>query len=223
MQTSIFGMINTNFSMQKIKNIILDYGNVIYMIDFKRLKEAFTQLGITDVDQVFGHHGQISLFDDFDKGLISAATFRDGIREITKNARLTDVEIDTAWNALLVGVPKGKHELLKALKAKYRTFLLSNNNVIHYEECMKHIQQEYDVEDNADFFEKTYYSHLMGMRKPDADIFEFVLEDNNLAPEETLFIDDSPQHLATAASLGIKTELCSKERPLEQIIAELGL
>lgn len=209
--------------MQKIKNIILDYGNVIFMIDFQRLKQAFTDLGIPNVDDVFAHSGQIALFDDFDKGRISSAEFRDGIRNLANKPSLTDSEVDAAWNALLVGVPAKMHELLMRLKGQCRTFLLSNNNEIHYAYCMEHIKQTYGVKDNSQFFEKTYYSHLMGMRKPDSEIFEKVLTENELVPHETLFIDDSPQHLAAAQNMGIQVELCTSERPLEQILMERKL
>ncbi|WP_294183376.1 HAD family phosphatase [Sphingobacterium sp.] len=209
--------------MEKIKNIVLDYGNVIFMIDFVKLKGAFTQLGIGNVDAVFGHHGQSALFDNFDKGKIDPAQFRDGIRELTQNPALTDDEIDAAWNSLLIGVPQGNHEILIQLKERYRTFLLSNNNAIHYAYCMNDIQQKYGVADNEGFFEKTYYSHLVGMRKPDAEIFELVMQEQQMDPAETLFIDDSPQHLATANQLGWRTALCTKEKPLQILLEEFKL
>ncbi|MBE8720395.1 HAD family hydrolase [Sphingobacterium pedocola] len=200
--------------MQKIKNIILDYGNVIFMIDFARLREAFISLGIKNVDDFFGHRGQDSLFDAFDKGEIGVHEFRKGIRDKAGKPELTDQQIDNAWNSLLIGVPKGTHELLLALKTKYRTFLLSNNNELHYTWCMNHLMTTYGVLDNSLFFEKTYYSHLMGKRKPNPDIFEAVLEENDLIPTETLFIDDSPQHLETAQICGMQTALCTKDESL---------
>ncbi|MGH2623406.1 MAG: HAD family hydrolase [Sphingobacterium sp.] len=209
--------------MQKIKNIILDYGNVIFMIDFKMVREAFINLGIKNVDDFFGHHGQDSLFDSFDKGEITISEFRNGVREKAGKNDLTDEQIDQAWNALLIGVPEGKHEILVELHQQYRTFLLSNNNALHYAYCMNHIEEKYGVSNNEVFFEKTYYSHIEGLRKPDKEIFERVLNDNNLLPEETLFIDDSPQHLKTAEELGINTVLCTQERPLELIIMDLNL
>lgn len=213
----------TKFSMQKIKNIILDYGNVIFMIDFARVRQAFIALGIKNVDDFFGHRAQDPIFDTFDRGEINAATFRDGIRERTNRPDLTDQQIDDAWNALLIGVPEGKHATLEYLKTKYRTFLLSNNNEIHYTYCMQHIQDKYGIADNSEFFEKTYYSHLMGSRKPEPEIFERVITETGIVSGETVFIDDSPQHLATAAKLGLYTELCTTDRPLEKIIADLGL
>jgi len=73
------------------------------------------------------------------------------------------------------------------------------------------------------FFEKTYYSHLVGMRKPDAEIFELVMQEQQLDPAETLFIDDSPQHLATAKQLGWHTALCTKKKPLRILLEEFEL
>ncbi|GGE20415.1 haloacid dehalogenase [Sphingobacterium cellulitidis] len=223
MQLSIFETRKQNFYMQKIKNVILDYGNVIFMIDFPKVRQAFIDLGIKNVDDFFGHHGQDSLFDSFDKGEITVPEFRDGVREKANKFDLTDDEIDTAWNSLLIGVPEGKHQILENLRDNYRTFLCSNNNELHYAYCMNHIQEKYGVPSNDVFFERTYYSHLEHLRKPDAAIFERVLNENNLNPEESLFVDDSPQHLEGAKKLGIQTVLCSKERPLEQIVADYKL
>ena len=209
--------------MRKIKNILIDYGNVIFMIDFAKSQQAFTQLGISNTAEIFAHSGQIKLFDDFDKGTITPAQFRDGLRELTGNFALKDDEIDKAWNALLIGVPSGKHELLLQLKEHYRTFLLSNNNAIHYAYCMDSIKEQYGLEDNSILFEHTYYSHLMGMRKPNADIFERVLHEQGLLPQETLFIDDSPQHLETAAQLGMHIALCTVDNPIEAIVNDWKL
>src|SRR5690606_953286 len=116
------------------------------------------------------------LFDKFDKGVIDANAFRDGVRELSGMKNLTDQEIDTAWNSLLIGVPAGNHDLLLALRNKYRTFLLSNNNEIHYSFIMDYLKRNHDLEDNSSLFETDYYSHLMGMRKPNKDIFERVID-----------------------------------------------
>ncbi|MFD1770156.1 HAD family hydrolase [Sphingobacterium suaedae] len=209
--------------MQKIKNIILDYGNVIFMIDFHRVRQAFISLGIKNVDIFFGHRVQDALFDGFDRGDISENEFREEIRQRSGNFALTDGEIDEAWNTLLIGVPPGKHETLVYLKNKYRCFLLSNNNAIHYRYCMQHLQDVHNVADNSVFFEQTFYSHLVGLRKPERAIFEEVINQTGLLPEETLFIDDSPQHLKTAVALGFQTALCTLDEPLESLIRKFDL
>ena len=191
--------------MQNIKNIIFDYGNVIFSIDFDRVQQSLKELGIRNVDEFYGHLQQDPIFDAFDRGQISAAQFRDRIREKSGKSALTDSEIDRAWNSILIGIAEGNHDLLLKLKSKYRTFLLSNINEIHFNYIMKYLKDEFGFDNNDHLFEKVYYSHFTGMRKPEPAIFEKVLEENNLNPAETLFIDDSPQHLAAAQVLGIQT------------------
>lgn len=209
--------------MKNIKNIILDYGNVIFDLDFQRAHKSFEEIGIKDVNSFFSHKVQSSLFDDFDKGKISADDFRNTIRAVTGQKDLTDEQIDHAWNSLLIGVPKGRHELLMQLKNRYRTFLLSNNNELHYDWIMQYLKNEYQLDGNKIFFEKDYYSHLLGMRKPDEEIFDFVISTNGLKPNETLFVDDSPQHLETADRMGIQTILATPQNTFEKIVQEIGL
>ena len=193
--------------MNNIKNIIFDYGNVIFSLDFAKGQQAWINLGIENPGQFYGHKLQDNVFDAFERGDISAAEFRDHIRKKTENPNLTDAQIDHAWNSMLVGIPQGNHELLLSLKSKYRTFLLSNINAIHYDYIMKYLQNDFGFNGNDHLFEKTYYSHLTGKRKPETGIFEQVLKENNLNPDETLFIDDSPQHIEGAKKLGIQTYL----------------
>jgi len=209
--------------MRNIKNVIFDYGNVIFQIDFRKTQHSFTELGINNVESFFAHTGHDPLFDEFEKGDISAAEFRNGIRKITACPHLTDTEIDQAWNTLLIGVPPGNHETLLKVKNRYRTFLLSNNNEIHYSWILNYLKDEYQLESNEGFFEKDYYSHLMGMRKPDKDIFEFVLDTHKLNPSETIFIDDSPQHIKTAKNLGLQTYLMTGEDSLQKFVYNSGL
>lgn len=193
--------------MKKFKNIIFDYGNVIFAIDFKRSQAALTKLGIQDIQGFYAHKDQNSLFDDFDVAGISAADFRNGLRKAANNPNLTDQEVDEAWNSLLIGVSNGNHEILMEVKKHYRTFLLSNNNQIHYEWILAYLKKEFNLENYDDFFEKAYFSQLMKLRKPNVNIFEQVIRENNLNPDETLFIDDSPQHIEGAKKAGLHTLL----------------
>jgi putative hydrolase of the HAD superfamily len=206
--------------MQNIKNIIFDYGNVIFTIDFKRTQDAFNALGITNVQSFYAHKTQHPIFNQFEKGEITAAEFRNGIREISEHPNLTDEQIDHTWNSLLIGIPKGNHELLLQLKQKYRTFLLSNINEIHLNYIESYLKKEFNLDGNEVFFEKIYYSHIVGKRKPNPDIFEQVLTENNLDPQETLFIDDSPQHLETATNLGIQTYLMTYPDTIQEFFKD---
>jgi len=196
--------------MQNIKNIIFDYGNVIFEIDFKRAQAALQQLGIHDVESFFAHKGHNSLFDDFETAAITPDQFREGIRLAAKNKELTSEEIDAAWNSLLVGVAPNIHEVLLKVKEKYRTFLLSNSNEIHYDYIVDYLKREHALEAIDQLFEKAYFSQKMYLRKPHIEIFNQVIEENNLDPKETLFIDDSPQHLEGAKKAGLQTLLMTE-------------
>ena len=193
--------------MQNIKNIIFDYGNVIFEINFEKAQQALFQLGIADIETFFSHKKHNAIFDEFESASISPAQFRDEIRKAANNPALTDQQIDAAWNSLLIGVPESVHETVLKVKDHYRTFLLSNNNEIHYNYIVDYLRREFEMEDNSSLFEKTYYSQHMFLRKPNVAIFEQVIRENNLNPEETLFIDDSPQHLEGAKKAGLNTLL----------------
>jgi putative hydrolase of the HAD superfamily len=193
--------------MKNLKNIIFDYGNVIFEINFKRTQNALLQLGITNVEAFFAHKNHNQLFDNFETNAISTDEFRAGIRIAAHNNDLTDQQIDDAWNSLLIGVSANNHDVLLEMKAKYRTFLLSNNNAIHYDWIIKHIKENYNINNYDNYFEKAYFSHLMELRKPNVNIFEQVIKENNLNPSETLFIDDSPQHIEGAKKAGLNTLL----------------
>ncbi len=93
--------------MPEIKNIIFDYGNVIFMLDFPRQQAAWKEIGIADPSRFYGHQVQDNIFDAFERGDASAPEFRDYVRKKTENAELTDAQIDYAWNSLLIGIPPG--------------------------------------------------------------------------------------------------------------------
>jgi putative hydrolase of the HAD superfamily len=187
-----------------IKNIIFDLGVVLLDIDFQKTMTAFKNLGISNIDEIFSGYTQSGFFDEFEKGLISPTEFREEIRKFLY-AQVSDEQIDAAWNAMILEFPIDRINFVIGCRNNYRTFLLSNTNAIHFPIYNKLINNNFKINDLSDLFEKAYYSYRLDLRKPDKEIFELVINENSLIPAETLFIDDSAQHIATAASLGIKT------------------
>jgi len=194
----------------KFKNIIFDLGGVILTLDYQRTIDEFSKLANVDFNEFFTQYQQITFFDEFEKGEISPSQFRNSIRE-KFNLVATDSQIDFAWNAMLGYIPEERIEFLKGLKSEKRIFLLSNTNQIHLEGFNRIIKEKNNMHGLSSLFEKTYYSHHTGMRKPDSNIFKMVLEDNNLDPSETLFIDDSIQHIEGAKEVGLNAELLPKD------------
>ncbi|MES2284698.1 MAG: HAD family phosphatase [Bacteroidota bacterium] len=188
----------------KYKNIIFDLGGVLLNIDYSLATKAFSDLGLTDFDKLFSKAHQTKLFDLYEKGQISSEAFRDHVKSCF-NTPIDDNTIDKAWNAMLLDFPPERLRLLQTLKTKQRIFLLSNTNDIHIQYINNYLQETFGIADLSGYFEKVYLSYKVGMRKPDAEIFELVLSENNLDPNETLFIDDSIQHIEGAKKLGIHT------------------
>ena len=200
-------------NLNNYKNIIFDLGGVILNIDYQLASKAFHDLGVKDFDELYSQAHQNKLFDLFEKGQISAADFRNEIRRYC-NINLEDAIIDKAWNAMLLDLPVERLKLLVSLKKTHRTFLLSNTNEIHIHAVNDYLQKTYGTTDLSGYFEKMYLSYKVGMRKPDAEIFELILSENKLSLKETIFIDDSIQHIEGAKRLGIQTHWLQKNETI---------
>jgi glucose-1-phosphatase len=188
----------------KYKNIIFDLGGVILNIDYSILINSFGKLGLDNFEEHYSKAQQEKFFDLYEKGLITSLEFTERLKNHCK-AATTNKDIEDAWNSMLLDLPKERMELLKKLNENRRTFLLSNTNEIHMTWIHNYLHRTFGMPDFSGCFEKVYLSYVLNCRKPDAEIFELVLTENKLKPEETLFIDDSPQHLDGAKKLGIQT------------------
>jgi len=186
-----------------VKNIIFDLGGVILNIDYEQTANAFKKIGIKNFNDIYSQAKQGKVFDKLETGEITPEEFREYIKEIVPSLQLSD--IDKSWNAMLLDLPVQRINLLKELKKKYRLFLLSNTNEIHIKCFRKIIESSYGENIFDSIFEHQYYSSDIGLRKPNADCFQYVLEKNGLEASETLFIDDSIQHVEGARKLKINT------------------
>lgn len=188
---------------QGIKNLIIDFGGVLIDLDRQRCIEHFKQLGLPHVEALLDCYCQQDFFAKHEKGLISNEEFRNLIRE-KASRELTDAEIDEAWNSFLVEIPAYKLELLLHLRKNYMVYLLSNTNDIHWQWACEHAFR-YKTFRVEDFFEQIFLSYEMKLAKPDVAIFQQVLDDTGIAPQETLFLDDSEANCRAAETLGIRT------------------
>jgi len=192
--------------LHKIKNIIFDLGGVILDINFQATINAFAKLGISNFSRLYSQKSQQKLFDEFETGHISSDEFVKEIQQI-HSVQISDEHIIIAWNAMLKGVKKNKLDYIKNLKSNYRTILLSNTNEIHISAFEKEMSNNKILAHFKSCFEKIYYSSRMRLRKPHSICFEKVLSEQEFNPEETLFIDDSYQHIEGAKNCGIKAVL----------------
>lgn len=184
-----------------IKNIIFDFGGVIYDIKHALSKKAFEELGIADFDKLYGHQVQTGLFEQFERGEVTDEHFYNTIRQNLPE-HTTNHQIEKAWNALLIGFDTKKIDLLKRLKKHYKIFLLSNTNRLHHKQFIDDLSAYVDFDS---LFNDAWYSHLKQMRKPEDRIYLSLLEENGLKASETLFIDDLDTNINAAKKLGLYT------------------
>ena len=189
--------------MTPVRNIIFDLGGVLMDIDFKRPAQAFARFGDTRFGQLFGLEQQASFFHDFEIGKLSAAGFRDALRAAL-DVRVSDAELDAAWNSIIVDLPRERLDYLIALKPRYRLFLFSNTNVIHLDFIERWADRAGILPLYRSCFEREYYSHRLGQRKPDPAAFRQLLANNHLDAAETLFVDDSAGNIEGARQAGLQ-------------------
>ncbi len=178
-----------------INTIIFDFGDVLIDLEKERSINEFKKLGLD------GPNPELLKYnEDFELGRITENQFLEGFKKTLPNASID--EIKAAWNSLIGDFPLYRLEFLQLLSTKYRLFLLTNTDIIH----MEHFESQVGMSFASDFyrcFKKVYYSHEMGMRKPDEAIFNFILKKHDLSPRRTLFVDDKKENTDAAAALGI--------------------
>ena len=179
-----------------INTIIFDFGDVFINLDKQATMNAFKNLGLNQWNEDLD-----GLNIQFETGQISREDFLLGIQKHIPKASTN--EILEAWNAILLDFPLYRLEFLQMLSKKYRLFLLSNTDAIHIET----FEQKSGISFYSDFyqcFEKIYFSFEVKMRKPNPEIFNHLINNHELTPKRTLFIDDKKENTDAALALGFQ-------------------
>nr|WP_292960660.1 HAD family phosphatase [Muricauda sp. UBA7809] len=180
-----------------IKNIILDFGDVLINLDKPATAKAMVQHGFTGITP-----DMEGLFQTYEKGEIGTQDFLD---EVSKYfPKVSREYLIQAWNSILLDFPEERLRFIEQLarEKNYKLILLSNTNDLHME-CVKEQMGMERFHRFKNAFDVFYLSYEIGMRKPDSEIFEFVLEENKLNAHETFFVDDVKENTDSAARLGI--------------------
>ena len=179
-----------------INTIIFDFGDIFINLEKEKCFEAFRKLGLHEFHDDL--KAQNSLFEI---GKISELEFIERFQKYIPTASIEDIR--AAWNSLIGDFPLYRLEFLQLLSKKYRLFLLSNTDAIH----ISHFEHNVGISFYSDFyqcFEKIYFSYELGLRKPDADIFNYIINKHELSPKRTLFVDDRKENTDMAESLGMQ-------------------
>lgn len=187
-----------------IKNIVFDLGGVIMTLDPAEALRRFKTLGLSDAERYLDAYTQSGIFGNLEEGKITAEDFRSKLSSLTGH-ELTFDECKHAWLGYRKDVPQRNLDLLKELRAKgYRLILLSNTNPFMMDWALS---SEFDGKGSSlnDYFDALYLSYRLGIMKPAPDFFRQVLDNENILPEETLFVDDGQRNVEAAGKLGLIT------------------
>lgn len=186
---------------KEIKSLLFDLGNVIIDIDIDGATQKIKSFLKEDAEAEVVYKA----FNEYECGRISTDIFINTILSQC-DRKYQAVDIIEAWNGMLIGIPQYRLAMLDALRERYNVYLLSNTNTLHLEWVHRYVRKVHRVDDfEGTYFDQAYYSHLIGDRKPNASIFNFVTEDSFLTPEHTLFMDDMIDNIEAAKALGFKT------------------
>ena len=202
--------------MQKIENIIFDLGGVLLDIDYNLTRIAFERLGVVHFDEMYSQANADQLFQKLETGDISEDEFYIEMNRAT-GLHLSETEIKKAWNAMLLSFREESLTFLDQVRDRYQIFLLSNTNNIHHKSFYEIYHQKEREKSFEQYFDKAFYSFEIGLRKPEAVCYEWVLKDLQIVPEKTLFIDDSINNIEGAKMVGLQTVHLTAEKRIENL------
>jgi epoxide hydrolase-like predicted phosphatase len=190
----------------KFKAVIFDFGNVIINIEFQRIYQTFAKFTSKPIAYIEKRITEDQIFRRYESGQFTDEEFREVIRQ-TLGFPLSDHEVDTAWNAILLDIPSDRIDLIHKIRQKYPVFLLSNTNNIHITASNNYLKKTHGIKSLDILFDKLFLSYEMGMWKPDTEIYYEVLRSINLEPNEVVFFDDNLQNIESAKAIGMQTIL----------------
>ena len=201
--------------MKTVKALLFDLGGVIVDLDYHKTINAFDALGVANTESIYNQFNQTEIFDGFETGSLTGKEFINLMKHQIPTYS-SESEIKKAWNAMILGFEEAKLKQIKKYSEKIPCYLLSNTNEIHLE-YIQTLLGEMPFKNLELLFNKCYYSHIIGKRKPHKETFEWVLNDMGYTAEDVLFIEDSPQHIEGAKTMNLNTLYLTQERSLEEI------
>ena len=189
--------------MEGIKNLVFDFGNVLFDIDLSRIDRHLSLLAGEQYAAARIQLQRNQIFDLYETGGLSTFDFLEAVR-LAVHPPLLAEQVQLAWNSIFIGMPAVRFQMLLQLRQHYKVFLLSNINALHAAWIADYMVREHGItEYESRYFDGVYFSHLIRLRKPDPEIYEYVLADAELNPQETVFFDDLEINVEGARQVGM--------------------
>lgn len=189
--------------MMKIKNVVFDLGGVIIDLDRDRAAKRFREVGVDNIDDLLDSYEHKGAFLELENGTIGTEEFRLKLSDMT-GKELTMDEVHYGWHGFVANVPTYKLDYILGLRKDYSVYVLSNINPVVLDWAKTPAFSEAGLPVTA-YCEKFYASYELKVTKPDPRIFELMIQDSGMVPDETLFIDDGWHNVEVGKRLGFNT------------------
>lgn len=203
--------------LQGIDAVIFDFGNVLIDLDYPKVIRKFSEVAKKNQEEIEELVVTAPVLQKFEMGMIGPDEFRASINSLL-GTRMGERQFESIWNSMLKSITKERMDKVLKIGQKYDTYILSNTNMIHeiaYEEMIMEATGRYSL---RDFVKEVYYSHEIGMRKPNLNCYKFVVDDIGLYASRMLFLDDRLDNVEGAQRAGMKAiQIFDADTQLNQI------
>lgn len=183
------------------KTVIFDFGNILINLDFPKCFAAFKEVLNADFSQGLPEKTKQSMFR-YEKGELNTEAFLWHLQQFKPEAEIR--KVIGAWNAILGELPQSRFDMVEQLRESYNIAMLSNINDMHEQVIHRRVEKEMGIADfHSQYFDKVFYSHHIGYRKPDPACYDYVQKELGIErSEDIFFIDDMEQNITAARAAG---------------------
>jgi putative hydrolase of the HAD superfamily len=181
---------------KEIKTYIFDFGDVFINLDKPATLRELSNLGKSDFNDEMLKMNKL-----YEKGMVSTDDFLQFYQSQFPQA--SKQQLADAWNSIILDFPDYRLQFLEDFSQTHQCYLLSNINDLHLTYIKANLDEAF-YKRFINCFDKVYYSHEIHLRKPDAEIYKFVLNDAGLQADESLFIDDTFDNIQAAQQAGLR-------------------
>ncbi|MFN5332067.1 MAG: HAD family hydrolase [Bacteroidota bacterium] len=184
--------------------IVFDLGNVLIDIDYAKAMSTMKSVIPIHLHPIVDQCYSAEFHKAYERGELDSSTFRNEFRNYFEQY-WSDDEVDALWNSLLGSLPAYRLDLIRQLKTHFQVAILSNTNEIHIHAVEDMLAKEYGMDNFASLFDWVFYSHQVGLAKPDQAIYQHLVDTVGVDPSQILFFDDLAANIEGAAALGIQS------------------
>ena len=196
--------------------LLFDLGRVVLDLDFDRTLRTWAQHAACEPAQLASRFLRDELYRCHEKGEISDEAFFAGLRS-SLGIELSDEQLIEGWNAIFIGEMPGINQLLARAARRLPLYAFSNTNAAHvayfssrFAEVLRH-------------FRKIYLSSTIGLRKPDAEAYDHVVQAIGVPADRIVFFDDLAENIASARQRGLKAVLVTSPEDVAKSLDALGI